>query len=394
METTNLDPDQVKKLAKRYLDGIATEEEKKLLHDWYDTVNAGDTEMVMVSTPRTTAEFGNEMLAELTEMIAADKEQSKQSLRIHRFKWWRMAAAVFILMIATVGVYRILNRRPKDGVAEQPLINVKEVIAPQKSRAMITLSNGKILYLDSIGNGPLAIQGNTNLVKLSDGQLAYIGESGTPEMQYNVLTVPRGSKVMGLTLTDGTRVWLNAESSLRYPVAFAGKDRTVQITGEAYFEVMKDAHRKFYVKGEGVTTEVLGTHFNVNTYRDEEAMKVTLLEGSIKVTASNSKEPAIIKPGQQAQVTSSPVIHIMKDADLEAVMAWKNEQFMMKGTDLGTLTRQMARWYDIEIIFGGAMPDKKFGGSVSRNVNLKTILEALNENGIKNKIEGRTVTIE
>ena len=394
METTNLDPDQVKKLAKKYLDGIATEEEKKLLHDWYDTVNAGDTEMVMVSTPRTTAEFGNEVLAELTEMIAADKEQSTQSLRIRRFKWWRMAAAVFILIIATAAVYRILNQRPKNLVNEQPTLSVKEVTAPQKSRAMITLANGKILYLDSIGNGPLAIQGNTNLVKLSDGQLAYIGESGAPEMQYNVLTVPRGSKVMGLTLTDGTRVWLNAESSLRYPVAFSGKERTVQITGEAYFEVMKDKHRKFFVKGEGVTTEVLGTHFNVNTYRDEEAMKVTLLEGSVKVTASNSKEPAIIKPGQQAQVTGSPVIHIMKDADLEAIMAWKNEQFMMKGTDLGTLTRQMARLYDIEIIFAGTVPDKKFGGSVSRNVNLATILEALNENGIKNKIEGRTVTIE
>ncbi|WP_315821565.1 FecR family protein [Paraflavitalea speifideaquila] len=182
----------------------------------------------------------------------------------------------------------------------------------------------------------------------------------TKIIHYNVLTVPRGSRVVNLTLSDGSKIWLNAESSMRYPVNFTGSTRSVEITGEGYFEVSKDPQRRFYVTSRGLTTEVLGTHFNVNTYADEPTMKVTLLEGSVHIRYARGGE-TMLQPGEQASVSESASLVVKKDIDTQAVIAWKNENFMMKGTDIGALARQMARWYDIQVVFEGKVPDRKFG---------------------------------
>jgi ferric-dicitrate binding protein FerR (iron transport regulator) len=387
-----LDPHEVNRLAKKYFDGLATEEEKKFLHDWYDHVNDGETELVITGEAKTNDAFGQEMLAELRQMIA-NHEQTDNGAKVHRINWYRItAAAAVIIAIGTISFFSLHTKTTKT-IATVAQTENHEVSAPQAARAVITLANGSNIYLDSAAQGSLATQGNSRLVKLSDRQVAYVGGTNTREMIYNVLTVPRGSRVVSLTLSDGTNVWLNAESSLRYPVVFNGNDRTVEITGEAYFEVAKDPAKKFFVKSAALTTEVLGTHFNVNTYEDEASMKVTLLEGSIRVSAKDNVHAVQLKPGEQAEVSGPSDIRVHENVDIEEVMAWKNEYFMMKATSLASLMRQMARWYDVEIVIKGSLTDKKFGGAISRNVNLSTMLEALKQNGVNSQINGRLVTI-
>lgn len=387
-----LDPDEVNRLAKKYLAGLATDEEKKLLHEWYDHADGAETELVITNEPTTNETFGTEMFARLRHMMASEEANPLQ-IKTHNVNWYRIAAAAAIVVAIGTITFFTLNRAPKKEIAAVNYTEKHEVAAPQRARAVITLANGDNIYLDSVAQGSLATQGNSRLVKLSDRRVAYVGGTSSREMIYNVLTVPRGSRVVSLALSDGTVVWLNAESSLRYPVVFNGSDRTVEITGEAYFEVAKDPSKKFFVKSAALTTEVLGTHFNVNTYHDEASMKVTLLEGSIRVSATDQAHAVQLRPGQQAEVSGPSDIRVLENVDLEEVMAWKNEYFMMKATSLASLMRQMSRWYDVEIMIKGNMAHKKFGGAISRNVNLSTMLEALKQNGVNSETNGRMVTI-
>jgi ferric-dicitrate binding protein FerR (iron transport regulator) len=386
-----LDPNEVNRLAKKYLNGLASEEEKKLLHDWFDHVNVAETELVISSEAKTKEALGAEILAGLQQMIA-DNEPAAPTI-IRKIRWYRVAAAAAVILVIGAIAFFSLRTTPLKTIATARHVQKQEVTAPQRARAVITLANGDHIYLDSAAQGSLATQGNSQLVKLSDRQLAYVGGTNSREMIYNVLTVPRGSRVVSLALSDGTVVWLNAESSLRYPVVFNGDDRTVEITGEAYFEVAKVPGKKFYVKSAALTTEVLGTHFNVNTYNDEASMKVTLLEGSIRVSANDNIHAVQLHPGQQAEVSNNAAIRVLDNVDLEEVMAWKNEYFMMKATSLASLMRQMARWYDVEVVIKGNLANKRFGGAISRNVNLSTMLEALKQNGVHSETSGRIVTI-
>jgi ferric-dicitrate binding protein FerR (iron transport regulator) len=386
-----LDPNEVNRLAKKYLNGLASEEEKKLLHDWFDHVNVAETELVISSEAKTKEALGAEILAGLQQMIA-DNEPAAPTI-IRKIRWYRVAAAAAVILVIGAIAFFSLRTTPLKTIATARHVQKQEVTAPQRARAVITLANGDHIYLDSAAQGSLATQGNSQLVKLSDRQLAYVGGTNSREMIYNVLTVPRGSRVVSLALSDGTVVWLNAESSLRYPVVFNGDDRTVEITGEAYFEVAKVPGKKFYVKSAALTTEVLGTHFNVNTYNDEASMKVTLLEGSIRVSANDNIHAVQLHPGQQAEVSNNAAIRVLDNVDLEEVMAWKNEYFMMKATSLASLMRQMARWYDVEVVIKGNLANKRFGGAISRNVNLSTMLEALKQNGVHSETNGRIVTI-
>lgn len=389
MTRKKLTDSELRELAKKYMDGTSSAEENAMLHEWYDTVNPGTTETVRVDAPTSTREIGEEIFASLQEQIAQEKGRVLVLPR-RTVRWWHAAAAV-LLLLSGVAVYRSLTSRMKGDGPTDRMLATREVRAPQAARALITLTNGQQVYLDSIPDGTIAFEGRTRVVKKADG-VVYEAAADSRETQYNVLTVPRGSRIVNLTLSDGTRVWLNAESSMRYPVAFTGSTRNVEITGEAYFEVSRDPHASFSVTSRGLTTEVLGTHFNVNTYTDEAAMKVTLLEGSVRVR-DRMGNAAELKPGEQASVSGSSSMRVVRNVDLEEVIAWKNEYFMMKDVDISTLARQMARWYDIEIVFEGKIPDRKFGGSISRNVNLSTMLKALNESGIQSRFEGKKVII-
>ncbi len=238
----------------------------------------------------------------------------------------KIAVAAAVLAIFTFATwYFLLNGNSSREANNISKTLTNDILAPVTSNAILTMSDGKTIILDSVAEGSLAVQGNTNIIKLADGELVYQGSGTGNNVQYNVLEVPRGSKVVHLTLSDGTKVWLNAASSLKYPVYFSGSERKIEITGEAYFEVSKDAHRPFIVqkKNENLKVEVLGTHFNINAYDDEIAAKITLLEGKVNVLLGKEKQR--LNPGQQALVNQQ--IKLVDNADIKQVMAWKEGKF-------------------------------------------------------------------
>lgn len=310
-------------------------------------------------------------------------------------RWHQVAAAVAIFAVLSAGFYFAFFRK---GVHQQPVAALHDIKAPQTNRATLTLSNGQKVYLDSLAQGALVAEGGVHVLKLTDGRIIYKGAAS--EELYNTLTNPRGSKVIDMLLSDGTHIWLNSGSSIRYPAAFVGNERKVSITGEAYFEVAHDAKKPFKVllpsfKGvQGGEITVLGTHFNVNAYDDENAIKTTLLEGSVllNLPSSQVKRTARLRPGQQARIAEDLVVS--NNANLEEVMAWKNDRFDFgEKTDIETLMRQLARWYDIDVRYAGKITSH-FGGSISRQVNVSGVLKLLEATGgAKFRIEGKTVTI-
>lgn len=309
--------------------------------------------------------------------------------------WIRWAAAAVILVITGGSYFYHQNKNEKPNTFS-PATTSRDIQAPQSNRATITLAGGQRVFLDSAANGQLAMQSQVRLVKLAEGKIGYessasVGQSA--EVAYNTLTNPRGSKVVNITLADGSRVWLNAGSSLSYPVAFTGKERNVQFRGEAYFEISPDASRPFTVtrSGDNVRIKVLGTSFNVNAYDDESATKVTLIEGSVRV--SKGKNTSLLKPGQQVQIKEENN-KIIDGADIDEVMAWKNGKFRFsEKTDIEMIMRQIARWYDLDVEYEGKV-NEHFWGSISRTVNASQVFKMLQATGfVKFRIEGRKVTV-
>lgn len=311
-----------------------------------------------------------------------------------RNRWSRTVAAAAILLLAGAGVYYYVIQ---EDAAENNLVNTEQpaampdISAPATNRAMITLADGKTVFLDSAINGQIALQGNIKLIKLANGQISYqlLASSNEGEVVYNTLSNPRGSEVIDMTLSDGSRVWLNAESSVTYPVAFVGNERKVTIAGEAYFEITHNANKPFFVTKGKTSVQVLGTHFNVNAYDDEENIKVTLLEGSVKVANGNAND--LLKPGQQALISST--IKIVSDVNLDEVMAWKNGFFQFNRSSIPDVMRQVARWYDVDISYEGKIPNRQFGGKIHRNANISQVLTILEESNVHYRFEGRKITV-
>ncbi len=292
---------------------------------------------------------------------------------VRKIGWVRYAAAAAILF-AIVTTYLLVNKKDEP-VELAAKIDIK---APQSNRAMITLANGKTVYLDSAANGKLASLGNVELVKLADGQIAYSGSSD--KIEYNTITNPKGSKVIDMAFVDGSHVWLNAGSSITYPVPFEKDARKVTISGEAYFEVAHNASKPFKVsKGETEVT-VLGTHFNVNAYDNEPNIQVTLLEGSVSVTHSNANgaKRQMLKPGEQAVVNAGD-IQLIKDADTEQAIAWKNGKTSFHGTGIEAALRELERWYDISFEISGQAPAKSLNSDINRSEPLKDVLKTILE---------------
>lgn len=266
-----------------------------------------------------------------------------------------------------------------------------DIEAPESANAMLTLADGSTLVLDSLVNGQIAHQGSTNIKKLSDGKVVYDGNA-TTEIQYNTLTVPRGSKIVELTLTDGSKVVLNSASSITFPTAFTGNKRKVVITGEAYFEVAHDKSKPFVVVKGDAEIEVLGTHFNVNAYDDEDAINVTLLEGSVRVSASNKTQNLILKPGQMARITSK--LDLLPNVNINEVMAWKEGKFKFgESASIETVMRQLSRWYDVQVEYKGKVHGH-IGGTIEREANISQVLHILEMTGIVNfNIQGRKIVV-
>lgn len=310
--------------------------------------------------------------------------------------WKRMAVAASIIFVVGLGAYLLfLNKSDRSNETGFTKTEVPaEIKAPETNRAVITLANGQQVYLDSVGNGALAMQGNVQIIKESDGRITYTGSE--KEVVFNTLSNPRGSRVIDMTLADGSRVWLNAGSSITYPVAFVGPERKVSITGEGYFEIEHDVNKPFFVSKGDIQVQVLGTHFNVNAYDDEPNLKVTLLEGSVRVTLrhAQSNKTQILKPGQQAVTGVSGELSMADNIDLDQVMAWRNNKFVFGDkADIRTIMRQIARWYDVNVEYRGTITNH-FGGSISRDVSMSEVFRVLQATGnVKCKIEGKKVVV-
>jgi len=318
-------------------------------------------------------------------IVLADTEQdttyTRPAHRIHFLKtaWFRYAA-VFILAIG-VAIY-FLNRKsesPNTVVAHNV---IKEDIMPGGTRAKLTLSNGKQIELNDAAPKTI-IDGDLNIDN-NNGELSY---TNAVSSTYNTMSTEKGGQYK-LTLADGTKVWLNAASSITYPTSFTGNTREVHITGEVYMEVNKNAKKPLIVKTKnGAEIDVLGTSFNVNTYGDEAAISTTLLQGSVRVKEKNNA--VVLNPGEQANINIPGAANNIKvqRADIEKVMAWKNGLFNFEGAELQTVMQQLSRWYDVEIIYKGEKPVKYFEGKMDRWLTLAQVVKILGETKINFEIQ-------
>ena len=311
-----------------------------------------------------------------------------------RINWPRFLVAASLLLIINTGIYFLIQENHSQQTAHNSHLKLPENdIQPGGNKAILTLSDGSEIILDSAKNGKLTLQGNTEIVKLKNGQISYNSSQGNNGNQvYNMLTTPVGGTYT-LTLPDGTNVWLNSISSIRYPTAFTGKERRVEITGEAYFEVAKNTSMPFKViVNKGMEVLVTGTHFNINGYSDNPKIKTTLLEGSVSVKIGNKS--ISIQPGQQAQLHADGQLNIVNDVDLDEAVAWKNGYFQFHDTELKDVMREILRWYDIQVEYQGNITDKKYTAEISKNKSLLSILKIFQMSGVDFKLEGKKLIVK
>ena len=341
------------------------------------------------------------MMAKASQTALRDKhfEELQQKITVspapqligQKSLWRSILAAAATVLLAISGLF-IYHQAKK--TSENNIVVKKTDIKPGGNKAILTLANGQKISLTAAHNGQIAVQANILITKTSDGQIVYetsdaAADSGrTPE--YNTIEAPTGGQ-WEVILPDKAKVWLNARSSLTYPTYFAGNERKVKLNGEAYFEIVHNKKMPFRVMSKTQTVEVLGTHFDIMAYEDEQMMKTTLLEGSVKI--SNSGRARVLVPGEQAQVSNGD-LKVTSDVDLEDMISWKNGYFKFNES-LESIMRKVARWYDVEISYAGDIdPSQRFGGKISRYKNLSSALKIMELTGnVHFKVEGRRVTV-
>jgi transmembrane sensor len=333
-----------------------------------------------------------------------EKENAKIS-PVHNthflYKCGLVAASVILFL--SIGIYYWTGNKKTKQLSN--LVSTAKDIAPGKNGAILILANGSHIVLDSLNNGVVANQNGVQL-KLNNHQLAYNPTGKTvSDISYNLISTPKGRQ-FSIVLPDGTKVWLNSASSLRFPTEFIGTERKVELKGEAYFEVAKNAKMPFKLNvNNKAEIEVLGTHFNVNAYENEKKLTTTLLEGSVHMyqIAKGVDLPlpargVVLKPGQQAFVTDSQqmqsVITVVSDADVNKAMAWRNGLFNFEGATIEDVMKQLERWYDVTVKYEGAVPEREFQGKLPRNLKLSQVLKILDEMDIKVTLEGRVLIVD
>lgn len=391
-----MNKEEAKDLAKKFLTGKATAEEKEKLHRWPALDTDDETEVVFTSRP----ENADDVKSRLFEGVQA--KINLESLPVRDTKrtvfWYRMLAAAAILLVVGTSVY--FYTADTNSFFRDDLADAKS-IAIGKNAATLTLGNGKQINLSDALNGQLVEESGFSIHKTSDGQVVYEVKSTATggDDRLNTISTPQGGQYK-VVLPDGSKVWLNAASSIKFPSVFTKTDkRKVQLNGEAYFEVAKDKIRPFIVETGKQLVEVLGTHFNINAYNDDNSMKTTLLEGSIKVGLVNHEKEenkteafTILKPGQQSVLTDG-TIRIVQ-ADMEEAIAWKNGYFKFNSESLSTVMHQLSRWYDVEVVYEGEISKDRFGGTISRYKNVADVLEMLESTKlVKFKVEGRKIIV-
>lgn len=385
----------------KYLENSLNAEEESALTEWINAsednrrlfAELNDPQQLVANLQQFYAYNSDRISRKISEQVPAfEKPVPAPVHRIHFIRRWGWAAAVALLLAGSA--YFLVNKKDTP-----PPIAAKAVeISPGMQGAILTLADGRQVVLDSMASGVVARQGGTSVV-LSNGKLQYdpSGEAATG-VQYNRMTTPKGRQ-FELTLPDGTKVWLNAASSIRYPTAFTGNERKVEVYGEACFEVAKDAGKPFLVNvNNKASIEVLGTLFNVNAYDNEKAINTTLLNGSIKVATRPAS--IVLKPGQQAQISTvsganepDGKIVVINHPDMEKIMAWKNGLFNFEGAGIEEVMRQLERWYNIDVVYENGIPDIQFIGEISRQLSLSDLLEILRKTEVDFRVEGRKLIV-
>ena len=390
---------QIQAILKKHLEGELTEAEQQQLQQWLKQSAANQALFNKINDP-------DYLPVQLEKMEAFDEDRVWQKIEqatapapVRQMPNWKhgmsWAAAVLLLLLAGAGYWIVTQKNNQPTIAQTQHKGLDKQVLPGKEGAILTLADGRQVLLDSVKQGMLATQHSTK-VMVQDGRLVY--KDGTPYDEgaaapvSNTITTTKG-RYYQLILPDGSGVWLNAASSITYPVAFTGSSREVSITGEVYFEVAKDKSRPFRVTANEVQVEVLGTHFNINGYTNESNTSITLLEGSVRVSGNKAKyQPLILAPGQQARIGGQGV-ELVPKANIDEVMAWKNGTFSYQDADIQTVMRQMERWYDIEVKFEGRIPADRFIGKVPRSANLSQVLRILKLSDVNIRIDGKTLTI-
>jgi len=391
-----LEKEDFHKLLDKYISGEASQDEEQRLLNFYGSFNSNSQKEPI----RELGELKDKIFDKISEKITPE-EYYPQSVNFYYLKSFSIAA--MILLAITTGIYFYSNRTIQE--EEQFVeISVKNDILPGNNKAILTLADGSKISLDDAKNGLLASEGNIAITKTENGEIVY--EKNNLEKNrgllnhsfINKIQTPKGGKYQ-VRLPDGSKVWLNSASTLSYPTAFTGTERKVKLKGEAYFEIASNKKIPFRVETDGQIVEVLGTHFNINSYDDEDFTKTTLLEGSVKVIL-NSKSDVLgktrmLKPGEQSLTNSSQSGIRIENADTEKAVAWKNGYFKFKNTPIQQIMREVERWYDVELVYEGTMPTDEFTGFISNEVNISGVLKILEQSGgVKFSVKGKKIKVK
>jgi len=381
-------------LIEKYKNGTLTDEESTFLNAWYikyaqETSSSFDPEHLEQNL--------DQLWNSVEEKLTAHGFHAEPLIPAKKVSLWpRIAIAASLFMVLGTALYFFNPKETKVKLIDQIASND---IKPGSNQAFLTLADGSRISLNDAANGQLASQAGITITKAGNGQLIYTiadQHSATSGKEFNTIETPRGGQYQ-INLPDGTRVWLNAETKLKFPVTFAGKkQRKVELSGEAYFEVSKltedGARMAFVVASRGQEIEVLGTHFNVNAYSDEDYTKTTLLEGAVRVSRLVNPQSARLIPGQQA--TLGPTTLKLKNVDTEQAVAWKNGQFMFSNVPLQQVMKEVSRWYNVDVEYRGDFSGVVIGGGVSKFTNIKEVLDVLELAGkVSFKIEGKSIIV-
>lgn len=383
---------------KHYAGACTEQEEAELMELIRQSANDGELKLLFEKIwddPATGVPFPAQSADVIFSAILETGVMDKKILRLparRRFAW--LVAAASVMAIIAVSILLLIRTRSANPKEMSTRLSGQHDVKPGGNRAILTLGDGSEIVLDSAADGAITLQGNTKVIKSGSGQLAYnksiTQESNPVKALFNTLTIPRGGQYQ-LTLPDGTKVWLNAVSSLRYPTAFAGNERRVELTGEAYFEVAKNSHAPFRVQAGSMQVDVLGTGFNVMAYPEEQQVRTTLVEGAVNVL--NDKTSVLLQPGQQARLSQRGLLTVTGHPDMEEELAWKNGDFRFKNSNITLIMRSLARWYDVDVTYD-SKPVDLFNVDIPRNVSLSEVLKLLElTNSVHFQIDGKKVTV-
>lgn len=369
-------------LISRYILGLCTDEEKRLVEAWHlEELSAKRYDLNIDELTSAQVEVRKEI---------GDKIHKKSPVRTI-LPWQKLTAAAVVFIIFSLGVYFYMG--PSENILADKSVTEQE-ISPGGNKAVLTLAGGKTILLSDEKEG--IVIGESD-IKYNDGDnigSLLIGDKGNKNISLNSLSTPIGGQY-SITLSDGTKVWLNAASTFSYPDKFDKKERVVELSGEAYFEVASNKQSPFKVYSDGQVIEVLGTQFNISAYPDEAGVKTTLLEGSVRVSTSDLTSSNLLTPNQQSVLLkeNSSGFNI-RSVDTEPVIAWKNGYFMFDDEGFESIMRRISKWYDVEIVYESAPENLSFIGTVSRSRSISEVLHALERTGkISFKIEGRKIVV-